>query len=502
MNPDTTPKPDVFALDATALPDLARVVLPVTLTTALADFLFWDGHLGLSVGVFFAGLGLLLFFHHRQKPGLRTCLIALLLSATCVQSAIALSLSNFFAATALTLALAGEVFHPQLGGLWPRLSETLAGLLTAPARWIGVAETTERGVDWLRSGESDLAGRAGFVIRMLIPTFILLAIFGAIFAAGNAVFGDMLSRANQSVADLWKNLNVTPLRVFWWLFLATAALGLFYNTQAPEKPRFWTLTLPRFARKDARLATWQTAAALLAVNALFCMVNTLDAIFLWGHGALPAGVNPSDFVHSGVNSLIAAVVLSAVVIAGMFQQDDATTGNRWLKRLAYLWVLQNFVLIGGVLWRLMQYTRTFHLTEKRIYVVCFLALVGVGFLLLAWFVQKRKSFNWLLGSNAVATVALFFVLQFTDVAGWVARTNVARWEKGASIDIEYLANLGPTAWPELIRVARSTRNANTAGNAKQALQSLIHEIKPTDWRAYQWQKAEGARRFSAYLANP
>jgi hypothetical protein len=34
---------------------------------------------------------------------------------------------------------------------------------------------------------------------------------------------------------------------------------------------------------------------LLAVNALFCVVYTLDAVFLWGDSAL-ADVNRSEFV--------------------------------------------------------------------------------------------------------------------------------------------------------------------------------------------------------------
>jgi hypothetical protein len=203
-----------------------------------------------------------------------------------------------------------------------------------------------------------------------------------------------------------------------------------------------------------------------------------------------------------VNNLIAAVVLSAVIIAGMFQQSDATANNPWLKRLAHLWVLQNFLLLAGVLRRLMLYTFAFQLTEKRVYVACFLALVAAGFLLLAWFVQKRRSFNWLLGRNAFAIFVLFFTLQFVDVAGGVAQYNVARWEQKADLDLDYLASLGPTAWPELIHVARSRRNAAIAANARQRLLGLAAEHRAPDWRAYQWQRENGYQQISAYLRNP
>ena len=501
MNTETTPN-TATTVDFAALWQVARILIPAGLTTALFDFLFWDGYLGASVGVFFAGVGLLLFLQHRSRPRLRTWLIALLLAATSLQSAIALSLSNLIAAGALTLALAGDVFQPQLTALWARVSEALFGLITAPFRWMGLGATAARGLSSVRAGTPDLSARAVFLMKMLLPSLALLAVFGAIFATGHAVFGDLLKRADNTLFNFWLHLDITPLRVASWALVATAALGLFHGMRAPESPRWWTRLLPRIPRADARLATWQTALALLAVNALFCMVNTLDAIFLWAQSTPPAGINASEFLHSGVNNLIIAVILSAAIIAGMFQQSDAIASNRWLKALAHLWGLQNFVLLAGVLRRLMFYTDAYHLTEKRVYVGCFLALVAVGFVLLAWFVQKRHSFNWLLGRNALATFALFFALQFADVAGWVAHVNVARWEQGKSLDIDYLANLGPTAWPELIHVARSPRNASTAAAAQNHLKALISEYRPIDWRAYQWQRDQGYRQLFTYLANP
>lgn len=101
-----------------------------------------------------------------------------------------------------------------------------------------------------------------------------------------------------------------------------------------------------------------------------------------------------------------------------------------MKYLAFVWIAQNFVLIAGVFQRLRLYVEASQLTEKRIYAGCFLVLVGTGFVLLALFVWKRRSFNWLAGRNAVAAFVLFFVLQFADVVSAVARYNLARWQAG------------------------------------------------------------------------
>src|SRR5262245_23018853 len=129
MNPSetSTPNPAPIAntvpLDPSALFRAARILIPVLLATVLTDFLFWGGSFGISVGIFFLGLEALMLSRHRGRIRLRTVVFALLLGATCVQSAIALSLSNVLAAVTLTLALAGEVFQPQLATLWARISE-------------------------------------------------------------------------------------------------------------------------------------------------------------------------------------------------------------------------------------------------------------------------------------------------------------------------------------------------------------------------------------------
>lgn len=82
---------------------------------------------------------------------------------------------------------------------------------------------------------------------------------------------------------------------------------------------------------------------------------------------------------------------------------------------------------------------------------------------------------------------------------WVARCNVARWKQGAPLDIEYLAHLGPTAWPELIQVARTTQVAETRNAVRHHLGEAAMEGPAGDWRAFQWQHEQGHRELMAFL---
>ena len=465
----------------------------------LADFLFWRSTAGVSVGIFFAALAGTLLALVRNRPQFRLVVIVAAVGACCVQAGIELSLSNFLAEMTLILALTGEVFQAQLAGLWPRFSEALFGSITAPTRWLGLAAIATRGLGEVRAPNISLIGRCARAAWVLAPAAVLSVVFAGIFSAGNAIFAEFAARLGRRCLEWLANIDLSPARFVFWAISATFGLGLFRGKRAPDGARWWTLSLPRLPRPDSRLACWQAGTVLLALNALFCLVNTIDAVYLWRSGRLPDGVSHTGFVHEGVWSLIAAVVTSAVIIAGMFQQEDRVVAGRWLKNLAHLWVAQNFMLIGGVFLRLKLYVDESQLTERRVYVACFLLLVSAGFVFLAWFVEKRRTFNWLLGRNASATFLLFFMLQFPDVAGLVARYNVARWlfsidgGREAVLDVAYLGTLGPGAWRHLEIVAASTRGHSAPAIAKQKLAEICEEesavARGENWREWQWRRA-------------
>ena len=500
MNPDDTAAP---APVPEANRPLRLVLIPVAIATVLADFLFWRQSAGLSVGIFFAVLAMLLLALVRHRPQARLFVVVAALAACCVQAAIEISLSNFLAATALLLALVGEVFQPHLAGLWARFSEAVFGFVTAPVRWLRLGVVAARGMREWRTPDLHFLARLARLVWVLAPAAILVLVFVAIFASGNAIFAELIGRINRLLFEWIAHLEFAPERLIFWMFTATAALGIFHGTRAPDAPRWWTFTLPRLPRPDHRLAAMQAGAVLLALNALFCLVNTIDAAYLWRSGKMPAGVNHTEFVHQGVWSLIAAVVLSAFIIAGMFQQEDRVVAGRGLKSLAHLWVVQNFILIASVLLRLKLYVDASQLTEKRVYVACFLALVTTGFLFLAWFVEKRCTFNWLLGRNVAATILVFFFLQFPDVASHVARYNVDHWlaavekRQPEALDLDYLTSLGPSAWPHLQRVATSPHATSIRTTARETLQAIRggerHSAANEDWREWQWRRTKARR---------
>jgi uncharacterized membrane protein len=491
----------------TVTTDQRRLILTtgaILVIGSLGDFLFWQRSPGLSVGVFFFVLGTSLIGLGRRTliAGIAACL----LFASCVQSAIELCFTNIAALVLLTIVLFGETAFGGIQGKWARWSEALYATISGPLQWRDFTKNWADLALTVTKGESLNIQTLGRVFRATGPAAILAVIFTMLLTSGNAILAEAFSRFAIHVEG-WL-LAISFGRTVMWLVWLTVGLVFFWPKLSLGSTRWWTRRIPLFSRNDERLARWQSAMILGVVNALFFAANTVDVLYLWSNARLPDGIGYSEFVHRGVYSLIAAVLLAAATMAMLFQQPSIAR-NGILRGLAMLWIAQNFILILGVLRRLELYVEAYQLSELRAYVACFLALVTIGFILLAREIWSGMKLGRLFFGNAVATFALFFTLQFCDVGTWVANWNVSRWIKGEhpAIDLRYLLSLGARGWPGLSRIADNEDNAAMSALAKSHLASIAASergaIHGSDWRSLQLRReARRAEIFARLKGTP
>ena len=474
--------------------DMLRILASAVGLTLLSNFLLWPAIPGLSWGLYLAaGSGALALNRPRNAWNRTSAALSVLLLVTAFQSVVEISFSNVMVSLALFAALVGELSYPTLASGWERESEALWTFAKAPGRWGWLAETVAK-LAWANTG---VIGAVVRCIRIGLPALILGVLFALLFGAGNAIFGSWISATFNAFWRWLAELDLSLGHLLFYGLLATFSLWVLRPSAPGSSTRIWARTIPKLPVTNPSIAWWRGVMILVVLNGLFCAVNTIDAFYLWTHRKLPAGVTASQYVHEGVNSLIAAVLLSAVVMAVLFQQDRGIGQSPALKRLGYVWTAQNFILIAGVTLRLVRYIQDYLLTLQRVYALSFVLLVAAGFVLLVFHIAWNRTLNWLILSNGVATITLFFVMQFLDVAGWVANYNVTRWELGSKkLDIEYLESLGAPAWPALARVADSERIE--AREIKDWLEkTTIQERSACDsrnWRSWQARRAFNAAR--------
>ena len=472
---------------------------------ALGDFLFWGFTPGLSLAIFFAAMaGMLLLKNWRASLKLRVLIPFGLLIASAVQTAVEMSFTNCAVIAALFAVLMGELYFTNLPAGWARWSESIVAWLAAMGRWVWLMQAVGE-----QPGSSDGTARFGDrlvrFVRIGLPAVLLLALFGGVFASGNRIFAEYLARFWDSVIAWLMSFDFSVPRMLFWCVLATLALVFMRPRDGAATPRAWALPLPEWRRADAGVAFWQSVMILAALNALFFAVNTIDVIFLWMHTAVPEGMNGKQFLHEGVNSLIAATVLAGIVLTFLFQQSAEATQTGTMRGLAFAWIAQNLVLIAGVFLRLKLYVDTEEMTAKRVYVACFLLLVTLGFAFLCVHVRRGRDASRLIWRNAVTTFVLFFVLQFLDVVGWVCGYNVGRRQampERFGLNVPYQLTLGPDAWPVLLKAAREFPPGALRDDLILGLREVAEgkrpDLQPVNWRETQFRRDRNTAALSAW----
>ncbi len=354
--------------------------------------------------------------------------------------------SNLFVLLALFVALAGDSFFDGPMPFWARWISAGVALVFAVERIFWLPVQVLRAM--FRAGGGRVTQAMGGAV-LLLPALVLALVFGALLASGNAVFAHWTSHFFTWLATTFSEL-FNGERLFLWALVAAVALPLLRPSNVRAFWWTWLAELPRWPLLVPVSGGILFVGSILGVmNLLFFVANLADAIFLWSGAKLPSGVTYSDFVHNGVNTLSFTVVLSALVLAMLFQLDLQVAGRRGLKALGLFWIAQNLFLVASVLLRLLRYIDAYGLTVARVDVILFLLLVTAGYLFLVIKIVREKSLPWLLGRSALAVFVLFYGTQFLNTDGWIADYNVARWERDPArdFDVNYLRTLGPAAWP-------------------------------------------------------
>jgi hypothetical protein len=501
--PPPIPPSSVLALGERLLPTCGATGIVVL----LGDFLFWNHRPGLSLAIFAVAMAALLVVQNwRVARGPRVCIALLLLVVSAGQTAVEISFTNVVVVAALFAVLLAELRYLQLPSGWARWSESLVAWGSALGRWAWLVQALNEqplaGARGLRLGERVLR-----LLRIGLPAVALLIVFIIVFSAGNRIFHQFFNRTVNHFYAWIGDFDFQPARILFWFCLATVGLAFVRPREGAKTPRSWAQPLAEWTRDDGGVAFWQSALILAALNALFFAVNTIDVIYLWQRAAPPEGVLARDYLYQGVYSLITATVLAGVVLTFLFQQSANVTAARALRVLAYAWIAQNFVLIAGVFLRLKLFLDLSDVTEKRVYVACFLLLVVIGFGLLCAHVARGRLAGPLIWRNTVATFALFFVLQFLNVAAWVARENFARLVRSPQnfgINVPYNMNLGPGSWAALIEIAGRL----PAGEVRDELILDLRErarlersrLAALDWRERQFRHDRNAASLAAWAA--
>jgi hypothetical protein len=454
----------------------------------LGDALFQGLPLGLNVLVwaaaFVAALTVLLRVARAPLHQGRRFMVAPLL----VFSALFLWHDSPLLTAANLLALAAAVTMGALRRTRPRLRDaTLSdyggGALAAGCSLVaGSVALLLADIDWRGVAGRARSDRALAVTRGLAIGLPLVVVFGALFAAADAVFQNLASSLVPTIGPEWVE-RAALVAVWAWL-----SAGLLRDLLAAREDS-------RIVRADAlrrsirlRVGSLEACVALAIVDLLFLAFVLVQFRYLFGgRGVVTARTHLTyaEYARHGFFELVTVAALTLpMLLVGDWLLRANERGRRVFRALAVVLLALLLVVIASALQRLRLYVDEYGLTELRLYaggVIVWIAAVCIWF---AATVLRGRRHAFAVGA-LVSGFAATLALNVANPDALIARTNIDR----PKVDVGYLSGLSDDAVPTLVarldRLAPDQRRFLAADLARRASAS-------GDWRSWNLSRSRAA----------
>ncbi len=430
------------------------------LLVVLFDWLFWQEKLGLNLLVFNTLLLVATVLNYKHSLNrLRTIavLFCTLLTATMV-----VWHGSFVAKLAclVSLALAVVLTHqPHLKAIHYTLAYVLVaventltgaldGLFAMPKQW--QASHPRLRIVW----------RYTKIATVPIGVFL---VFFLIFKVANPIFSQLIDIGFEKMlrwtSRLWTHIE--PLHI---LFVLVGAFGIFTCLYNWKMAGFWGLNEDKEEEVIIRKRSLEPALSIAypikmlalrneyrigimlmaMVNVLLCILNMIDVQYIWlGDVTYLRDSNLASQLHEGTYMLIFSIVLSISIMLYLFRRNlNFYPNHDWLKYLAYVWIIQNAILVLSVAIRAYYYVIFRGLAYKRIGVLIFLGLTLVGLFTLWIKIQDKRTSYFLLKTNGWAVYLMLVFMACIDWDMEIVRYNIAHYAqqpaKYKEVDMEFM----------------------------------------------------------------
>ena len=447
---------------------------------SLADFLFFEEDIGLSLPLFFAYLGLVQLT--LQKSGILSRRVAIV--------------GGGFLLALLPLVEEIDSWGLLFGGIgfacfsamlapphtWPGIKRILVRLVLPGAGPFLFINDTFAALHHLRAR---LARRnvIGFLLAWVVPGGLGLA-FLLLFKGANPLIGAALDR----LIPRFETGFVPSSRHLWWLVILVLVWPLVRRHRAPTRPaRRQSMRLPRMLYVGDSVSL----SALIGFNLLFAVQNVSDLLYLWSGVRLPEGMTYADYAHRGAYALMLASLLAAGFSLLTARRGGPMDRVPRLRPLLLLWAGQCLFLVLSALLRLDLYIETYALTHFRLAALVWMGLVGLGFGLILVWLLRAASMAWLVRSNTAALLLTLYAACFVDADALIARYNFDHCQEiagtGPNFDTYYLWKLGPGALPALLEAQTHIPPESEIGRdlakKQRGLQQHFADA-PQSWRGW------------------
>ncbi len=321
------------------------------------------------------------------------------------------------------------------------LSKELKPILTIPlAMWQGLSFPFRffSFKEWIPKTNTEKSVQKVLAV-VVIPSAFLMVFF-AIYTYGSDTFANFFGNINfnfngyevvaLSFLGFFIAFNVWNITIPSFIYSSNHHFrNDFTNEDVAQKPTFDFL--------DLNLERLSGVVSLLLLNVMlvFFLFSFNYEQFYVGESS---AAELSGATHERVNAVILSIVMAVLVIMFYFKSNFNFDNQAvWLRRLVYIWILLNMLLVFSALIKNLEYVTEFGLTYKRLGVFGFLLMALLGLAFTFYKIYKRKTNLFLVNTMLWAFYGMVLACSVVNWGNLATRYNLAN-NKGS---FDYLKSL-------------------------------------------------------------
>jgi hypothetical protein len=359
------------------------------------------------------------------------------------------------------------------------LSACVAGMLAVSGgrsvRAFGMAAVAMpvagfRALPWAARGTRELRRTSGGlrIAVSLAVTFLLLLIFGALFAGADDNFANLVSAVMP---------RLDGKSFFRWTFLfamfTLACLGAAFILVRPPE-----LSDSKGPGRTLRRWEWALPVGMLVV--LFAAFIAVQSTPMFGgeqHVQSTERLTYAGYARSGFWQLMMVTILTLPIIgaAARWSPKSSRLDRNLLRGLAGMLAVLTLIIVASALVRMWSYQNAYGFTVMRLLVQSCELWLGVVYLLVIA-AGIRLSARWLPTAVIGTAMAALLTLTLVNPEGLIAERNIARYAATGKLDKYYLSKMSADALPALRTLPDRERN--------DIVPDISEDLPDTDWRSW------------------
>ncbi|NOU94608.1 DUF4173 domain-containing protein [Paenibacillus sp. LMG 31456] len=343
-------------------------------------------------------------------------------------------------------------------------------------------------------------------IAISLPLLLLVV---SLLASADTMFDRMLAK----LPELLKHFEIITFlfRIGWIAIVSIALFAYIYGLLRPKemKPQVkagteWegdstdsvalSLHSPR-PNKPLRIDATIAATILLMMNAVYVLfaVVQFSYFFAGGSALLPDGVTYAEYARRGFAELVVVTVINFTLLMITLHLVDRSipSMDRFLRVLLAMLIGCTGVMLCSAHFRLSMYEEAYGYTITRVLVHAFMIFLLLLFAIAL--IKVRKDHFRLMKPYLIAGIASYVLLNYIQVDGIIASSNINRYETTGKIDTSYLGSLSFEVVPYLISLQSKHPELEGTKEALKAIRDRLPDKAEASWVSFnvsEWRAAK------------